>query len=319
MNIDDADIDAQIINYIAEKGFVRTGELIDNLERKNPKSGESKETEVGEKNKKSKRTIQRRLEMMKKPEGSIVVPTSEQLRKYGIEDPDGRATYLTLRETIERDKDFDKIISLLNTGDNIDKRMVLREINRCKEYILFPSQLDYLVSNLDNEDAELIEGFLFVLHQYITKKKIKPKGEDKILVKKLENVLKRYPDGHEKRTMIRTYAIRLLGDYDDKAVIGQLIKDCDEGRLSKFKDDYDSWAIAKAVKKERKKLFDLENRLRREGDTVTSDALSDLRDKAEETLKTQKEKDELLKSGACETDEEPNLGKPPNYFHMLQN
>lgn len=319
MDTNDADIDAQIMNYIAEKGFVRTGELIDNLARKDPKDGESKETEAGENNKKSRRTIQRRLKMMKKPEGSIVVPTSEQLKKYGIENPDGRATYLTLRETIERDKDFDTIINLLNTGDNIDKKMVLREINRCKEYILHPSQLDYLVSNLDNEDAELTEGFLVVLHQYITKKKIKPQDKKKILVKKLKEVLKRYPNGHEKRTMIRTCAIRLLGDYDDKAVIEQLIKDCDEGRLSKFKHDYNSWAIAKAVKKERKKLFDLENRLRREGDTVTSDALSDLRDKAEETLKTQKEKDELLKSGARETGEEPDLGKPPNYFHMLQN
>ncbi|WP_269851496.1 hypothetical protein [Methanosarcina horonobensis] len=52
----------------------------------------------------------------------------------------------------------------------------------------------------------------------------------------------------------------------------------------------------------------MENSLRREGDTETADILADLRDWAEEVPETQKEMDELFKSGPCETGEKPNMG-----------
>jgi hypothetical protein len=106
MKVDDVYIDTKILDYIAQKGFVRTGELIDYFARKGPKRSETKEADkTNEENKKSKRTIQRRLENLKKLGGPIVSPTSEQLKKYGIKDEDGRAKYLTLRETIERGLD----------------------------------------------------------------------------------------------------------------------------------------------------------------------------------------------------------------------
>jgi len=371
MDENDADIDTQIINYIAEKGIVQPKELIDRFARKGPKKRESKKgdkieekinaenngavkedskesesTEVdfkaSEENKKSKRTIQRRIENMKKEGGPIVVATEEQLKRYGIKKTDdekkddektddekkddektdngkkdGRAKYLTLKETIERDSELDKIIDSHIKGDDIDQKMVLREINRCKNYILLPNQLNALILNLDNKNAELLEGFLRILHEYITKKEIKP-GKEPILVEKLKGVLKRYQEGNEKYPMIRTYVIRLLGDYDGNAVIEQLIKDSEAGRLSKFKNDYYDWTTVKVIKKSRIKLFDLENRLRKKGDTETADILSDLRDWAEEIPETQKEMDELFKSGPCEIGEKPNIGGLKKYLDKQQ-
>ena len=346
MDESNVDIDTEIINYIAEEVFVQPKQLIAHFARKSPKKRESKgdnktnekanaennetvkkdskeseskgiDFKASEENKKSKRTIMRRLEKMQKEGGTITVATEEQLIRYGIKKTDGRAKYLTLRETIERDSDLDKIINLLIKGDDIDKKMVLREINRCKRYVLLPSQLDALVLNLDNEDAELIEGFLRILHQYITKKEIKP-GKEPILVEKLKKVLERYQEGHEKYTMIRTYVIRLLGDYDDNAVIEQLIKDSDAGRLSEFKNDYCDWTTAKVIKKARTKLFKLENRMRRKGDTETADILADLRDRAEEMPEMQIELDELLKSGVCEIGEKPDMGALKKYYDKQQ-
>lgn len=352
-NENGTDIDIQIINYIAAQGIVLYMDIIANFARESPKkreikedkqindkinaenSGivnedtketvkeESKESEskavdfkTSEENKKSKRTIQRRLEKMEK-QGKIVEPTDEQLERYGIKKKDGRVKYLTLTETVERDSDLDKIINRRIKGDNIDKKMVLREVSRCNKYILLPNQLDALISNLDTQDAEILEGFLRILHEYITKKEIKPqKKED--LVKKLKTVLKRYQEGHEKYTMIRTYAIRLLGDYDSNAVIGQLIKDSKAGRFSKFKNDYYDWTIAKVIKKSKIKLFDLENHLRRKGDTETADILADLRDWAEEIPETQKEMDELFKSGPCDIGEKPNMGGLKKYLDKQQ-
>lgn len=358
MDENDMDDDTKIINFIAERVYVRPKEVIAKFAREDqkkrrskkdngtnkdkiveigeivkedfnetvkedPKGSESKEVDLkaSEEDKISIRTIYRRLEKLKEVGGPIIEVTENQLIRYGIttEDrkkTDGRAKYLTLRGTIERDKDLDEIFRRIK-GDNIDKGMVLREINRSKDYILLPSQLDDFVSNLNIEDPKLTEGFLSILYQYITKKEIKPQKK-KILLKKLKGILEKYPEGHEKYALIRTYTIDLLGHYD-KAVIEQLTKDCKKGRLSKFKEDYYGWNTAKAIKEARKELFNLENELRREGDTVTADALADLRDKAEEILKTQEEKDELLKSGNCETGEKTNLGKFPNYFHMLQN
>ncbi|AKB78737.1 Protein export cytoplasm protein SecA ATPase RNA helicase [Methanosarcina horonobensis HB-1 = JCM 15518] len=287
--------------------------------KEDSKKSESKEIDfkVNEENKKGKRTIQRRIQKLKK-DGIIAALTEKQLKKYGIkitdgQKKDGRAKYLVLKETIERDGELDKIIDSHIKGDDLDKKMILREINRCKRYILLPNQLDALASKLDTEDAELVEGFLRILHEYITKKEIKPQNKED-LVEKLKKVLERYPEGHKKHTMIRTYAIRLLGDYDDNAVIEQLIKDCEVGNLSEFKNDYFDWTTAKVIKKSKIKLFNLENSLRREGDTETADILADLRDWAEEVPETQKEMDELFKSGPCETGEKPNMGGLKKYW-----
>ncbi len=314
MSENDIDIGTEIVNYIASRGLVRTKEVIAYFARKEPKRSGSKETDckTNEENKKSKRTIQRKLEKMKKEGGSIVSLTSDQVKRYGEEDPDGRAKYLALRETVELVSYFDKMLKLFSTGSDIDKKMVLREIKRYEnKYILSPSQLSVLASNLDRNDDELIYSLLEILYNCIINKKIKPKDKD-VFVKKLRNLLEKYPEGHIEYTNLRNHTIRLLGVYrDDETIFKHLKKDIEAGRLleSKFAGDYGDKFTAKAIEKRRKDLFDLESRLRKEGNIETAEALAKIRDDAEKNADEPIEPDKPVEEVVGSTISELNTAK----------
>lgn len=277
-------IDGEIINYIAERGLVRIGQLVKYFEEEDVKERGSKvidlKTDDEAKLKKSERTILRRVKQMAGEGGPILILTSEEVKRYGINDPDGRAKYLTLRETGEKKRHLDQIFELLNIGDDIDIKMVLREIKRYEQrYVLYPSQLDILILKLDNKDPGLIEDLLYILYNHIINKKIKP-GNETIFVEKLRNLLERYAEGHENYTQLRSHILWFLGYYNDKAVVEQLKRDVEAGRLSKLKNDYSNILTAKVIEEARTELFYLENRLRKEGNIETADILDQIRSQA---------------------------------------
>lgn len=303
------DIVTQIINYIAVKGIVRTGQLVEYFARKTLKTDGNKETilktnekidnvksenlqekpkdntskitdfEMNEESKKSKRTIHRTLKKMKK-EGLIVSLNPEQAKMYGKEDPDGRAKFLTLAKTIELVSYFDDMLEIFKKGDIVDKKMVLREIKRYeKKYVLYPNQLDILVLNLDIEDDELIDSLLELFYNYIINKEIKPKNET-VFLEKLRNLLERCEEGHFIYSMLRRRVIRLLGTYDDDYVVEHLIKDAKSGKLSKFKDNYGDKFTAKPIERRKKDLFLIENKMEKEGNTETAKLIREIRDNA---------------------------------------
>ncbi|WP_269851495.1 hypothetical protein [Methanosarcina horonobensis] len=205
MNENDADTDTQIVNFMRGRPYVQSIEIIANFAREGPKKRESKEDKkfnedtnaenngivkedskkseskeidfkVNEENKKGKRTIQRRIQKLKKRRYNCRFNRKATQKVWDkdhrwTEKKDGRAKYLVLKETIERDGELDKIIDSHIKGDDLDKKMILREINRCKRYILLPNQLDALASKLDTEDAELVEGFFCVFFMNILRKR----------------------------------------------------------------------------------------------------------------------------------------------------
>lgn len=277
------DIESRIINYITERGLVRTGQLLRYLEEEDIKESKSKGADLKKKEenlKKSERTIFRKIKQMAREGGPILILDSEEVERYGIIDPDGRAKYLTLRETGEKKKHLDQIFELLSTGNDIDIMMVLREIKRYgQKYVLYPNQLDTLVLNLDNNDPGIIEDLLFILHTHIIVRKINP-GNETAFLETLRSLLKQYEEGNENYTQLRGHIIRFLGHYKDKAVIEQLKKDIEAGKLSKFEHDYSSVLTAKVIDEERTELFYLENRLRKAGEIETADILDRIRSQA---------------------------------------
>lgn len=277
------DTENRIINYIIERGIVRTGQLLRYLEEEDIKESKSKGADLKKKEenlKKSERTIFRKIKQMAREGGPILILDSEEVKRYGITDPDNRAKYLTLRETGEKKKHLDKIFELLSTGNDIDIMMVLREIKRYgQKYVLYPSQLDTLVLNLDNNDLGIIEDLLFILYTHIIVRKINP-GNEAAFLETLRNLLKQYEEGHENYTQLRGHLIKFLGHYKDKAVIEQLKKDIKAGKLSKFEHDYSSVLTAKVIDEERTELFYLENSLRKAGEIETADILDRIRSQA---------------------------------------
>lgn len=272
---------SEILRYIEKGRFVRVEKLIDYFENEDPKKGGSKGANNNEnKNKKSRRTIKRYLkEMTKEEEGPLVILNKEQVKRYGIDENDGRAKYLALKETVERERYLDQVFELLSTGDNIDKKTALNEIKHQQEYILYSSQLDVLVSNLDNKDPGFIEDLFYILHNHIIIREISPENGTNFL-EMLRNLLKQYEEGHENYITLRSHIIWFLGYYNDKAVIEQLKKDIEAGRLSKLNKDYLNIFTARVIEEARTELFYLENRLRKEGDIETADILGQIRRQA---------------------------------------
>jgi hypothetical protein len=253
------------------------------LEEEDIKESKSKGADLKKKEenlKKSERTIFRKIKQMAREGGPILILDSEEVKRYGITDPDGRATYLTLRETGEKKKHLDKIFELLSTGNDIDIMMVLREIKRYgQKYVLYPNQLDILVLNLGNNDPGIIEDLLFILYTHIIVRKINP-GNETAFLETLRSLLKQYEEGHETYTQLRGHLIRFLGHYKDKAVSEQLKKDTEAGKLSKFEHDYLSVLTAKVIDEARTELFYLENMLRKAGEIETADVLDRIRSQA---------------------------------------
>jgi hypothetical protein len=178
---------------------------------------------------------------------------------------------------VVRERHLDKVFELFSEGNNIDKKMVIKEIAVYKwRFLLFPNELDVLVLSLDDEDTELNDDLISFLYSYIIFRGIRPEKET-IFLEKLRSLLKRYEDGHEKYTSLRGTILLLLGYYKDKAVIEQLKKDIEASRFQKHKNEYWNEFVSKVIEEARTELFFLENKLRKEGNIETADELKRIR------------------------------------------
>lgn len=273
------DFDTKILNYIEEKGLVRTGQLVKHFTeddfKENVSEGVSLKKDKEAKPEKSERTILRKLKKMA-GKRQIVILNSEQVKMYGIEG-DGRAKYVTLMEAVGREKYLDKIFERLSTGDDIEKEMVLEEIKKYQQkYLLSPSQLDVLVLNLDSENREFIEKSLEILQYYVIKREVNPKDKN-IFLEKLRNLLEQYAERYENISKVRVTALELLAYYKDEAIIGQLKKYFELGTLGNHVSDHTGKFTRKFIEEKREELFDMELELRRKGETETADILAVIR------------------------------------------
>jgi hypothetical protein len=279
------DLDTQILNYIAEKGIVRIGQLVEHFTEEGFKKNGNKEASLKknkeEKLERSERTIHRRLRQMTNRE-QIITFNSKQFKKYGIEDPDGRAKYVALKNITEITEHMDKILKKLDSEEPIKQKMALKEIARYEQiYVLNPKELDLVVTQfykgIDKEiiDDELADKILFLLYTYILKKNIEPTNETKT-IDLLVKLLDKYPV--PKNVNIRTHIIYLLGHYGHKAVIQRFIEDARtlQDPFS-VENDYNTEYTANIIEKHREELYKLEEEFAIEGRDYASQFVSNIR------------------------------------------
>jgi hypothetical protein len=267
------DFDDEVVAILQKTPFIRRRELINYLMNKNHgKRGYSK-TNVNQK-----------IDKMAK-RGVIALIQHEDLQKYGIREEDGRASYVTLKQSTDIRDYVDEIFQLLDEGSTSDKLLILREIfSYEKNYVFTPLQLDILVKNLVEDDHELRFYLVGLIHRLIYLFGNKPKNET-LFLKLLRDMLKNYPTSPENKFNYRFFLIELLGMYNDRAVVDQLIKDAETlENLSSIEGDYSQAWTAQVIENHRKELFELERRLNKINKLNNLSTIRNIRQKAREHL-----------------------------------
>lgn len=275
MSKSDINFEEEVKNLLILNGKMRREELISALTEAHTQIIKNGHTTV--ENRYSKPTINRNLKTMV-DSGTILRLDYYQLKQYGFDVEDKRSTYYFTPEGLKLKAHIDDMLKLLKTGDEIDKRMALKELNRYgKLYSFDESQLDLLVENLTSVDPELINKFLVTLEINITKKGKEPTNKEALL-QALRNVLDKYsaPKGHSGH--IRNCAMSLLCHYKDEYIIDQLIKDATTlPNPQEVEHDYDIPSIAEIIVNNPSRLFEVENQLMKEGKHSSVDFISNIR------------------------------------------
>ncbi|WP_342304954.1 hypothetical protein [Methanolobus sp. ZRKC5] len=263
------DFDTEVLEYLNARGYVRRGQLVNYLMNTHP-------NELGY----SKKTINRKLAFMTET-GIITSLKRDELQKYGIKEPDGRASYLIPIKILKMKEDLDKTISYLDSADVKTKKLILKEIARSeKKYVLDPCQLDNLAKYLDAEDDEVVDSLLKILFRYITEKGIEPSNTDRFL-EILRSTLKHYKVSPDKYPMLRRHITWLLGYYKDSFVIDQLKMDAETlDDLSSVKCDYCDLLIAPFIDEHSLDLFNFQMELTLQGKERASEIISEIKDEA---------------------------------------
>jgi hypothetical protein len=258
------DFGIEVTKYLASRGIVKKGTLINYLLEKHPRGY-------------SLRTINRKLKQMADAD-IVVILNSDQIKEYGIKDLDRREKYVVLKEFTKIKEHVDSVFKLFEDGDSEDKLSALAEIGSYKKnYALNPLQLDILARSLNAEDIELTYQLLVNIYYYIIDKKTKP-NDTSAFLENLKQLLTHIPSLSQKRPALRGYIIALLGMYNDKAVVDQLIQDANTmEQFCDVKDEYDKIFTAKVIETHRTELFNLERSLRKNGKEKTAKVLSQIR------------------------------------------
>lgn len=275
MTISDTNFDNEVIYYINENGKIRREELIVALMKAHTKTNENGHTTIDTGY--SKPTINRCLNRMVNS-GKILSLDYKELNKYGFEETDKRAKYLFTPEGLKLKTHIDNVLKLLKTGDETDKQMALKELNRYEKLYSFDeSQLDLLVENLKSVNPELINKFLVTLEINIVKKGKELQNKEALL-QALRSILDKYgaPKGYSGH--IRNCAMSLLCHYKDEYIIDQLIKDATTlPNPQEVEHDYDLSSIAEIIVNNPSRLFEIEKQLMKEGKHSSVDFISNIR------------------------------------------
>jgi len=274
----DMEFEEEVILYLNKNGKMRREKLIEDLIKQHTRTNESGHQSIDSGY--SKPTINRKLNAMLKS-GEILSLDYKELQQYGFQEDDKRAKYLFTQEGLNLKGHIDKVLQLLTSGDQIDKQMALKELNRYEKLYSFDeSQLDLIVQNITSADAELTNKFLITLKDYIINRG-KEIGDKNSLLKTLRDVLDKYSEPTGKNKVIRSIAILLLSHYKDAYIIEQLIKDATTlTNPLEVEENYDPSSIAELIISNPSRLFDTERQLMKEGKEDSAQFVSNIRAKA---------------------------------------
>jgi len=278
MQTTDTEFEEEVILYLNKNGKMRREQLIDALKKTHTRTNESGHESIDSGY--SKPTINRKLNSMLKS-GELLSLDYKELKKYGFQENDKRAKYLFAKEGFKLKGHIDRVLQLLISGDQIDKQMALKEMNRYEKLYSFDeSQLDLIAQNVTSANAELTNKFLITLYEYIINRG-KEIGDKESLLQALRGVLDKYSEPTGKNRVIRSTAILLLSHYKDEYIIEQLIKDATTlTNPLEVEENYDPSSIAELVINNPSRLFDTERQLMKEGKQDAAQFISNIRVKA---------------------------------------
>jgi hypothetical protein len=287
MNKREEDFETVVIDYLSPRGYARREQLIKYLKKSHPDGTGYSEA-----------SINRKLANMCKADLIIILKDAEDLERYEIKKEAGNASYILTKDALDVKKHYNHVFSNYEKKDINLKKIALKELKRYgMPSFLSPSQLDIMVLDLEIGDDDLVNNLLELLYIQIVNKDIRP-GDKDVFLKNLKKLLEKYPDGHNDYRMLRRHVIQLLGYYADKAVLEQLIKDAESGKLSTFQNDYMDKFTARVIENSKTDLFDLEIRLNGKEDTETIKILDEIRqqarDKVNEPIDPDKTVEEIL-------------------------
>ena len=195
----------------------------------------------------------------------IIQLKPEEWLNYGIEEKDQRSAYIILKKSTEIKKYLDSIFSLLITGDEIDRDVILKEIESYKkQYSLDATQLNTLIDLLDSGDTLVLEAILRIIYEWIVKFKRSPNNKEK-LISSLKRTLENHQEIKANSGNLRRHTIALLGWFKQDVVLEQFVKDVRNSKNpSSLEGEYLSEFVAEIIEKNRKILFDLEREMFKE-------------------------------------------------------
>lgn len=197
---------------------------------------------------------------------NLKYPDYERLGIYPV---DKKASYITLYKTFELIKHYDRVLDQVDSKDPIKKKNALIEIESMMEGVVFtPEQLDKLSEILSKED-HLGENIIRILYFSIDRKKIFPAKMSRFQ-KNLVDYYRRKDERIDPNT--KAHIIHILALFNNPIVIEFLKKDVevwhkDFDKLSN--EGYCTWAIAKIVEDNLENLFEFQNKLEKESDSLT--------------------------------------------------
>lgn len=268
-NVDNEyNFDRVVLNYLDATGHIRRRDLVKYLMDLHP-------DEYGY----SKKSIDRKLASLVKTGDIVILKQQDELERYGIEKEAANASYLISKRTSNTKKYLNNVIELLKSGDDVEKKEALVEIENYKEmYVLDPVQLDLLVQNLKTDNKDLINHIIGILYSYIDERGKEPQNKD-LFINRLKSLVKKYPKNVYDQLRIRL--IHLLGYYNDSCVIKQFLHDVDNLDISSSLTwAYSSKYTAKIIESNKQRVFDFIIKLRKEDKDDVANFVSHIRDEA---------------------------------------
>ena len=278
----DTIFEEEVMHYLSKNGKMRREQLINALMEAHTQTIKKGHTSVERGY--SKPTINRNLKDMI-ASGMILSLDYKEMQKYGFQETDKRAKSLFTHEGLKLKSHIDGVLKLLMKGDEIDKHIALKELNRYENLYSFDeSQLDLIVQNLTSANAELTNQFLVTLKNYIINKGKEPEDKNALL-NALRSVLNEYGNPKGKSGHIRNTAICLLSHYKNEGIIDQLIKDATTlDNPLEVEEDYDPTSIAEIIINNPSILFDTERQLMKKGKHDSAQFISNIRYKCMDYL-----------------------------------
>lgn len=265
-------IEEAIVEALTKNSFLRKPDLIEHVKRRT-----NYETAA----------IENKISDLK---GKLILKmNSIELQKYGIDEPDGRAAYFTLKQTPEIKDHVEKILGLLRSQKQSDIGSVISELDMYgSQCVLDQAQLSFVIDNLPNTSTATAYGMMRIIFTHIYSYGVYP-HKKLFFLKKMGGLLKNVKIESDKN--LHVILIWTLGLYENNAVVEILkddLKHFDLKNRGNYELAYMQPFTSRVIEDNRDDLFDFQRELEQHGKRETATLLMQIRSKAAEDVRVKR-------------------------------